>query len=371
MPHKELRQLQAIHRFLSLDIDRGTELQEITVLVSELLDCPIAMITIMGENVQRVLHKVGVKKTQFAREQTFCKDLTTEEPLLVIEDTFQDEKLIGHAFLKRKPPIRFYAGALLKTHDGHELGSLCVMDTKPKKIKNAQVHLLKVLAKRVIQIMEFEFSINLLKEQFIKSRESEIKLRSFFETSSALHMLIGRDRQVLDFNKNMAEFLDRMHGVIVKPGMKVDEILHDQHLEKFIIDFEAALQLQGRTVKFEREVIYGNGEKYWWMVTFEPGFNPEGDIIGISYNATDITDRKAAEAVILAQNESLKEIAFAQSHKLRKPVATILGLIEVLQQLHADSITDEITMLKQVSTELDQVVKDMIGRINSEGFLNP
>lgn len=60
---------------------------------------------------------------------------------------------------------------------------------------------------------------------------------------------------------------------------------------------------------------------------------PDGTIIGVSYNATDITDRIKQERLIFAQNESLRKIAFMQSHELRRPVSSILGLMNLRRKL--------------------------------------
>ncbi|QQL49954.1 PAS domain S-box protein [Mucilaginibacter ginkgonis] len=364
MPQRELQRLQEIHRFLNLNIDKDHELQEIAELASELLDCPIALITLMDGETQYFLYKVGTDLKQNAIKDSFCKHLT-QENLLIIPDTTKDLKFRNTSCVTASPFIRFYAGAALLTHDQHQLGSICVMGTEPKTLSKGQQHLLKVLAKRVIQITEFEFSINLLKEQFIKSRESEIKLRSFFETSSALHLLVDKNLQVFDFNKNFADFLRQMYDVELMQGLPVGKVLHGEALKSFIGDFEKALN--GEMVSFERKVGYRNDQEIWWYVTFEPGLNPEGEIIGISYNALDITERKLNEAQIIAQNKSLREVALWQSHELRRPVATILGLMDIYKA-RKKSLDKELLMLEKVTKELDERVKEIVGNIDIAHF---
>lgn len=360
MPEKELKRLQTIHRFLNLHIDKDVELQEIAVLATELLDCPIAFITTIKGDTQHFLYKVGIESKQDNIKNSFCRYIEPPD-LFVVPDALEDERFRNSSLVIEPPFVRFYAGAALLTHDGHQLGSICVMDTKPKEITGAQRHLLKVLAKRIIQIIEFDFSINLLKEQFLKSRESEIKLRSFFETSSALHLLVDRERNVLDFNRNMSEFLFEMYDVHLIQGMPVSDVLQGDSLSVFIRDFNKALN--GEAVMFERKVTYRDQREIWWYVTFEPGRNPEGQIIGISYNATDITERKMHEALILNQNEVLKEIAFMQSHELRKPVATIMGLVGLMKAQEHDCLNEELEMLERASRELDEKIKLIVSKI--------
>jgi PAS domain S-box-containing protein len=361
MPEHELKLLQTIHRFLNLEIDKDIELQEITELAAEVLDCPVALITLSDSDKQNYCYSVGKEINTSAIRNSLCLDLNIEVPE-IINDTLEDHRFSSNPLVVGEPHIRFYAEAPLLTHDGHKLGNICVVDTKPKQLNSAQTHSLKVLAKRIIQITEFEFSINLLKEQFMKSRAAEIKLRAFFETSSSLHLLVDNNMNVLDFNRNMADFLWHMHDVKIQQEMPVSSVFDGESFDRFKQDFIRATK--GQIVHFERKVKYRNSREIWWQVSFEPGLNPEGEIIGISYHASDITDRKNNEALILEQNRALKEIAFVQSHELRKPVATILGLVALLKQPESNEMSDELEMLDQTAKELDTKIRAIVDKIS-------
>lgn len=362
MATKDLERLQALHRFLNLEINKDAELQEMIELAAELLDCPIALITLLEGDIQHFLYKVGTDIEQVSNTESFCRYLSLTNDLMVVNDTHKDERFANNPFVTGEPYVAFYAGAPLATHDGHLLGSICALDVMPREFSPVQLKLLKVLTKRVIQIMEFEFSINLLKQQFLLARDAETKLRSFFESSSSCHLLIDKDMHVMAYNKNMAAFLKRMYNVELRQGTHVNQVLQGPALESFTTDFNQALS--GKTITFEREVNYKNGERIWWYVAFEPGYNAEGQIIGISYNATDITARKVNEEKILAQNSSLRQIAHLQSHELRKPVATILGLMEVLKLDHSPEMTEEMHMLEETTRELDEKIRMIVDMIN-------
>ncbi|RYG47042.1 MAG: hypothetical protein EOO01_15400 [Chitinophagaceae bacterium] len=255
------------------------------------------------------------------------------------------------------PYIRFYAGAALITHDGYRLGSLCIMDPEPGTLSLAQQHLLKAMAKRVVQIMEFDFSVRILKEQFLQGRSDAIKLRSFFDSSGACHLLIGKEMEIIAFNKNMADFFERIYHVRLCSGMAVSHVFIDEQLSQFLEGYQVAIG--GIPVKYERAFKYG-AELVWWSVDFEPGYGPEGEIIGISYNATDITERKLHEEQLLAQNESLRKIAYIQSHEVRRPVASILGLMELFRLNNYKTTVEELKMMEQATLELDQKIRDIV-----------
>ncbi|WP_158828035.1 sensor histidine kinase [Mucilaginibacter lacusdianchii] len=357
VPQKEYQRLQAVQRFLNLELQKEKELQEIVELASDLCETPMALITLIGEDVQYCKFKVGTDLNQQALEYSFCKDLINSTDLLVIPDTLADTSYCNNPFVTGDPGIRFYAGAPLITHDGHFLGCLSVLDTCAREFSYVHKHLLKVLAKRIIQIMEFDLSLKVLNEQFQQVRESETKLRSFFESSTACHLLLGRNMEILAFNKNMAEFINRIYNVTLYEGIHVSEILDGRVLASFEADYQNALH--GNAVHFQREVLYTN-ERIWWAVSFEPCVDCQGNTIGISYSARDITEHKLSEEQIIQQNESLKNIAHIQSHELRKPVASIMGLMHIIEEEDFSPCKEVLLMMKKAVESLDTEIRKIV-----------
>jgi PAS domain-containing protein len=357
MPQRELERLQAVNRFLNLEIDKDQNLQEIVELASELCETPIALISLFDDAKQYYIYRVGTNQEERLREDTFCRYLQPKDKMLIVEDALQDERFANNPYVIGAPFARFYAGVPLNTHDGLNLGSLCVVDTKLRQLTEPQKHLLEVLGKRIIQIMEFEFSVKILKEQYLQAKDSEIKLRSFFESGGACHLLIGKELEIITFNKNMADFIKRVYNIDLYAGIMVGQVLTGPALERFVAEFNTALS--GTPLRYEREIPYPN-ETIWWYITFEPGYNAEGEIIGISFNAYDITERKLQEQKIINQNESLKNIAHIQSHELRRPVASILGLMEIFRLNNFQATAEELKILASATQELDDKIRDIV-----------
>lgn len=86
------------------------------------------------------------------------------------------------------------------------------------------------------------------------------------------------------------------------------------------------LALSGESVRHGRFLKFNSDER-WWALTYEPAKDPGGEIIGISYNAVDITQRVLKEQKVIQQNKELKNIAYIQSHELRRPLSSILGFM--------------------------------------------
>jgi hypothetical protein len=357
MPYNDPQRLQAVYRFLTLDINRKAEMQEIVELAASLCDAPVSMITLLDDRTEYIRFKRGTDIQELLREDTFSQYLIEENAIMVIPDASADPRFADKRLVVDEPKIRFYAGCPLVTHDGYSVGSFCLMGQVSKELTEPQRHLMCMLAKRIVEIMEMEFSIDILKKQFINAKDSDFKLQSFLESTETCHLLLGKEMEVIAFNKNIADFLLKHNNVVIYLGITVPQILKDQHLMDFIVEYKSALA--GNPVFYEREVDY-QGEITWWSVSLEPGYNSKGEIIGIYYNSTNITERKAQEKEMKDKNERLMKIAHIQSHELRKPVASILGLIELFRHGDYCSTKEELMILERAAAELDTRIRAIV-----------
>lgn len=92
-----------------------------------------------------------------------------------------------------------------------------------------------------------------------------------------------------------------------------------------------AIQLHGTPILSQQKVTNGSQE-FWRITRYEPTVNNEGEVFWVSIDSTDITSEVRQKEIGITQNESSKEIAWTQSHEIRRPVATILGLRFVKSQ---------------------------------------
>jgi hypothetical protein len=357
MHQNEIGRLKAVQRFLKLEINRKQELQQIVEMTAKVCDTPIALITLLDEDTQYYKFKVGTDIESHSHKNTFCHYLLEGDETLVVADATKDERFVNSPFVANNAKYRFYAGVALITYDGYRVGTFCIIDVKPRRLPKAKKLLLEVLAKHVVEILEFELSLGLLKQHYNAAADAELKLQSFFESTGYCQLLIGNSLEILSFNKSMAVFLKRMYNVDIFPGIKVDQILQDKGLEVFISEYESVLK--GVPLKYEREVVYPN-EVIWWDVKFEPNYNPDGEVIGISYNATDITQLKQHEKLIIKQTESLLEIAKYQSHELRRPIANMLAFMELWKANNYKAKKSELLLLEKVVKEVDEKIRVIV-----------
>jgi hypothetical protein len=286
MPQRELERVKAVDRFLKLELSKESELQEITNLAAEICGTPTALITFIDKDTQYIKFKKAFEYDVTERQNAFCHHVIEAEEILVIPDAMLDERFVNNPLVTGNPNIRFYAGSPLTTNDGHQLGSLCVIDQEPGQLSAIQQRMLQALAKQVIQLLEFDESIQILKEQCIEATRNEIELRSFFESSIDNHLLLGKEFEVLAFNKAWESYVYMAYGLKLQRGKLMDAYLHPDNVEVFYSDYCKALK--GTAVFVQRKLKH-QSDYVWRIIKFEPAFDGNGKIIGVSVNSTDIT----------------------------------------------------------------------------------
>jgi GAF domain-containing protein len=153
-PPDEEQRLAALRSYPFLTSDGQEELEAITHLACFICECPIATISIIEEFEQRYVAEVGLNENQTVRELAFCAHTILQKEMLVVKDATQDERFADHPSVTSPPHVRFYAGLPLINSEGYALGTLCVVDVKPRELSFEQVWALESLRKHIIAHLE-------------------------------------------------------------------------------------------------------------------------------------------------------------------------------------------------------------------------
>ncbi|MBS7563000.1 GAF domain-containing protein [Mucilaginibacter sp. Bleaf8] len=327
MSKEESSRLNAVNRFLGIRINKQSELQAISQLAADICGTPRGLITLIDQDTEYVLSENTFTRSS-SRADSFCHYVLESDVVMIVPDAQADQRLKDYPAVTGKSGIRFYAGTPITTHDGHRLGSLCVIDQRPGELTALQQDMLQNLATQVIQLLEFESNLHFLKSQFLEAKQRELKMRSFFESTASSYILIDRNFKVVAFNKAVQLFIRRAYQVDIQAGMDITRFINETYMAEFLKN--CALVLAGETIRKERLLNFG-GQSVWCMLTYSPARNAAGEIIGISYNSSDVTERVARQQAAMQQQVQLDRIAYMQSHEFRRPVATIKGLLNLLE----------------------------------------
>lgn len=142
--------LAVLRRQLLLDSTAERAFDDITRLLAESLDVPIAIVNLLDADRDWFKSCVGLPQQQSAATTSFCEVFfQATDDVIVVEDTLNDARLATHPMVLGEPFVRFYAAARL-TVEEQTVGTLCAYDLKPRKISTEQISQLQTLANAVV-----------------------------------------------------------------------------------------------------------------------------------------------------------------------------------------------------------------------------
>lgn len=154
VPKNEEQRLQALYQLKILDTEMEKCFDEITSLIAQICEVPISLITLIDKDRQWFKSKYGTDLTETSRDIAFCPHVIIQDGVMEVADSRQDKRFFDNPLVTGKESIIFYAGAPLRTPDGHGLGALCVIDNKPNKLNDMQRESLRVLSLQVSNQLE-------------------------------------------------------------------------------------------------------------------------------------------------------------------------------------------------------------------------
>ena len=162
IPPNEEHRLEAVRRYAVLDTPRDGAFDRITRIASFVLDMPIAIVSLVDHD--RIWFKSahgldGVE--QLDRDPGLCASAILADKAWVVEDAKRDPRTLANPLVAGEFGLRFYAGSQLRTHDGYNLGTLCVIDKEPRKLTDDQLTVLDDLAALVVDELELRLSARL------------------------------------------------------------------------------------------------------------------------------------------------------------------------------------------------------------------
>ncbi|HEX6101196.1 MAG TPA: ATP-binding protein [Thermoanaerobaculia bacterium] len=179
IPEHEGERLAALDRYAILDTSPEEAFGEIVHLASSFCDAPIALITLIDATRQWFKARVGLDATETPRKISFCGHaICAGDDVFVVEDATADPRFADNPLVTATPNIRFYAGAPLVTPDGYNLGTLCVIDDKPRTLSGPQRLALRALARQVMVQLELRRQLNeveRMKMDFVSTVSHELR----------------------------------------------------------------------------------------------------------------------------------------------------------------------------------------------------
>lgn len=153
-PSNESKRLKVLWQYEVLDTVPEEMFDDLTELAAAICGAPIALVSLVDEDRQWFKSSQGLSQRETSRDISFCAHAICQSGVFIIPDARRDARFKDSPMVREEPKIRFYAGSPLITPDGYALGTLCVLDKKPRKLNAFQVRALELLARVVVTQLE-------------------------------------------------------------------------------------------------------------------------------------------------------------------------------------------------------------------------
>jgi PAS domain S-box-containing protein len=365
----EVLQIVAAREFCQLSLDQDKDLKEAVLLATKIFKTPIVALSLLDGDSLTIKQSIGLTHLNLPKVISFCNHTVSQKEIYVIEDTLGVEHFSELVDMPDGKTLRFYAAAPLITQQGLCIGTLCVMDYFPHESTEQDELTLSILAKLVINILEAKLNLSKLDRNFSeleRAREnaisSEIKLRALFESLTDVYVFLSTSGEILDFNKAAYDYILKFKGKKMIRGEYTANYLNEVDNAAFMAGFNAALS--GKRVNQEMLSYAVIAERVWWDSIFEPVWNKNGGIMGVSYIARNINKRKTDSEKILNQNKILKKIAHIHAHEYRGPVCAIRGIMGLIESDNYVASKEYLLMLQKAAKTLDDKTHTVINLIS-------
>jgi signal transduction histidine kinase len=167
MPTKDLLEqtrIAALLNYKVLDTEPENSFDSIVQLASKICNTPISLVSLVDENRQWFKAKVGVEVNETPREVAVCNEAIKTNEIFEVENLQADNRFKDNELILNSN-FHFYAGKQLTTPSGYNVGTLCVIDNKPRKLTDDQRQALEVLAEQVVNQLELRRKNELLSKE--------------------------------------------------------------------------------------------------------------------------------------------------------------------------------------------------------------
>ncbi|RHX95698.1 hybrid sensor histidine kinase/response regulator [Leptospira yasudae] len=271
-PSNETERLKALDSYQIVDTAPEEKFDSLTQIAAYICDTPTALISLIDVDRLWFKAKVGMADSETPRNISFCQYAILQDDIFEIEDAKQDARFKNNPLVLGPPFIRFYAGTPLKTPDGFNIGTLCVIDQNPKRLDEKQKIILKVLSNQVIANFELikknrELILVRKKEEELQQSKSQFFANMSHEIRTPIHGILGvagllAETDLHSEQKDYVDTIRRSGGLLL--GLLNDILdfskLESAHMKIEIIAFDLNALLKDVYSLFEADAKKKNVE---------------------------------------------------------------------------------------------------------------
>lgn len=328
----EAARLRALHALGVLDGPGSDALDALVRAASAACDTPIALVSLVDDDRQWFLSKVGLDVAETSRAVAFCDHAIRGRETFIVRDAQDDPRFRANPLVTGAPNIRFYAGAPLVTAEGLALGTLCVIDPRPRALTASQQAILAELSRAAMRLIEAH-----ARERAAADQETRLALAA--EVGGLGYWELDRETQVVTWS----EQIYRIYGLDPAAGMPdLDTAIGGYHPDDRaqVTAYVSRALEAGEPFSFDLRVVRPTGETRYVQAVGRPRSSANGDITGVFGVFIDVTERELMRKRFL-RNERLMTtgtLAAGVGHEINNPLTyTQANLDMALDEVRAVS----------------------------------
>ena len=146
IPVNEASRILALHALKILDSQPEERFDRLTRMARRMFGVPIAVVSLVDTDRQWFKSRQGIDICETSRDISFCSHALLDDGILEIQDASKDDRFFDNPMVTGDPHVRFYAGCPIRIDNHHAVGTLCLIDSKPRTLSQEDRGLLKDLA---------------------------------------------------------------------------------------------------------------------------------------------------------------------------------------------------------------------------------
>ncbi|MEM5518247.1 EAL domain-containing protein [Henriciella sp. AS95] len=375
IPANEEQRLRALAEYHLIDTPAEEQFDRLVALAARLFDVPIVLISLLDRDRQYFKARVGLDVCQTSRDVSFCAHAIARDEILFIPDAREDPRFRSNPLVLGHPHIRFYAGKPLVAPGGEKLGTVCLIDSKPREtFSNEDRANLCDLAALVMDRLEMR------RLDFART-VSQSRFENIAATSPDAIICSTSDEKITFWNKSA----ERLYGYTAEEVLHRSAALLIPDSWRQIYDEEIQSLRAGKAMQLDNTTVELSGQRKdgsEFPAEYSLSTWAEGNGIGVGAIVRDLSDRRRNEERLfrLASLDALTELpnravwrkTLDQTLASDKAATVLLvdldGFKEVNDTL-GHSAGDAV--LKEVASRLRSVCHDaiMVARLGGDEFV--
>ena len=349
--HDEVARLRALNQLDLLDTTTEAAFDDLTRLAAQLLDVPIALVSLVDTSRQWFKSRVGLDACETSREASFCAHAILDTTPFVITDTQMDARFHDNPLVTGDPHIRAYLGIPLLSQDGYGLGTLCVIDRRPRNFDAREIDVLTSLAALVQrEILHRENAVRgrcVAEASLDVANETNQAYRAMFNQAAIGIAIVNLDGRWLQVNPALCSVLGRSEEQLLECTFQ--DVTHPDDLD---IDLGLVAQLmagESDHYTLEKRYLRPDGSIVWGNLTVTLVRNDGKEPRHFVSVVEDITRRRSTEQALHALRLQLEDRVAERTTELQRSNEFLAESIQRVQRSEA-ALADRKADLRAVLT---------------------